>query len=280
MDLFLIDAFSARPFAGNPAGVCWLDQPVPDAWMQSVARELNQAETAFLAPENEGFRLRWFTPGYEVDLCGHATLASAHFLWETGRLDRAAPAVFHTRSGVLGATREADGRIALDFPATPPVAVDPPPGLLEALGAGAASVFRNQVTQADYLLALPSAADVRALAPDFARLRVFQCRGVIATAPGDTAGVDFVSRFFAPGAGIDEDPVTGSAHCTLAPYWADRLGRPNLVGYQASARGGTVGVELRGDRVKLLGHAVTVVRGSIAAPEDSAATQKGARAMA
>lgn len=266
MDLWLVDAFTDRPFAGNPAGVCWLDRPVPDAWMQAVARELNQAETAFLDERPDGFGLRWFTPAYEVDLCGHATLASAHFLWETGRLPLDRGASFHTRSGVLTAGRDPDG-ITLDFPCTAPVPVVPPAGLREALGIGpGAPVLRNQVPQPDYLVVLERESDVRSLRPDMAALRRIDCRGVIVSAPADGPGPDFVSRFFGPGAGIDEDPVTGSAHCTLAPYWAQRLGRDRLVGYQASARGGTVAVRLAGDRVKLTGAAVTVVRGTIDPP--------------
>jgi PhzF family phenazine biosynthesis protein len=266
MDLWIIDAFADRPFTGNPAGVCWPGRPVPERWMQDVARELNQAETAFLEPAGAGTGLRWFTPGYEVDLCGHATLAAAHFLWETGRLAAGAPARFHTRSGLLTAEAGTHG-ITLDFPATPPVAVEAPPGLLAALGLAAPTpVLRNQVPQADYLVPLPDEAAVRAIAPDLRAIAGLKCRGVIVTAAADGGGRDFVSRFFGPGAGVDEDPVTGSAHCTLAPFWAARLGRTSLVGFQASARGGTVGVELRGDRVRLTGGAITVVRGTITPP--------------
>lgn len=266
MDLWLIDAFTDRPFAGNPAGVCWLDQPVASDWMQAVAREMNQAETAFLAERPDGFDLRWFTPVCEVDLCGHATLASAHFLWETGRLAAAGAARFHTRSGLLTAGRDPAG-IVLDFPSTPPAPADPPPGLLLALGvAGPAVVLRNLVAQPDYLVVLEDEARIRNLAPDFPALRRVDCRGVIVTAPAQTSGRDFVSRFFAPRAGVDEDPVTGSAHCTLAPYWAGRIGRDHLVGYQASPRGGTVRVTVRGDRVVLGGQAITVVRGAIDPP--------------
>ena len=265
MDLWLIDAFTDRPFAGNPAGVCWLDREVPDAWMQAVALEMNQAETAFLKLEGEAHRLRWFTPAYEVDLCGHATLASAHFLWETGRLAPETPARFETRSGRLGASRDA-AAITLDFPATPAIPTTVPAGLLEALGTGPATVLANQVPQPDYLVVVEDAARVRGLTPDIRGLGTLPCRGVIVSAPGDQPGVDFVSRFFGPGVGVDEDPVTGSAHCTLGPYWAARLGRTLLTGYQASARGGTVGVTLAGDRVRLTGQAVTVVRGTIDPP--------------
>ncbi len=263
--LHLIDAFTAVPFAGNPAGVCWLDAPAPDAWMQSVALEMNQAETAFLRAEDDEIRLRWFTPAYEVDLCGHATLASAHFLWETTRLGPDVVARFRTRSGLLTAERSAEG-ITLDFPATPPVPTTPPAGLLPALGIETASVLINQVAQPDYLVVTDSAARVRELVPNMAGLTGFPCRGVIVTAPGDRKGLDFVSRFFGPAAGVPEDPVTGSAHCTLGPYWGGRLGQTAMVGYQASARGGTVRVQLAGQRVRLTGQAVTVLQGTIAPP--------------
>jgi PhzF family phenazine biosynthesis protein len=265
MHLHLIDAFTDRPFAGNPAGVCWVDEPVPDEWMQNVAREMNQAETAFLRPHADGFELRWFTPAFEVDLCGHATLGSAHFLWETGRLAGDATARFHTRSGLLTARRIAAG-IMLDFPATPPVEAAAPPPLLAALGLPEAPTLSNNLPQPDWLVVLDSEAAVRSVRPDFARLREVDARGVIVSAPADAQGIDFVSRFFAPLAGVDEDPVTGSAHCTLGPYWGARLGKRELVGFQESARGGRVGVTLTGDRVGLTGQAVTVVRGQIEPP--------------
>ena len=242
--LHLIDAFTAEAFAGNPAGVCLLDGPQPDAWLQSVAREMNQAETAYLLRRGDGFGLRWFTPAAEVDLCGHATLASAHFLWEAGHLDREAAARFHTRSGLLTATRSADW-ITLDFPSTPPAPCTPPPQLLPALGLETATV----------------PARLLALRPDSRLLAQLETRGVIVTTPSDRPGADFLSRFFAPGILVEEDPVTGSAHCALAPYWTTRLGRNPLIGYQASARGGTVRVELKGDRVLLGGQAVTTVKG-------------------
>ena len=259
MHFWLIDAFTDVPFHGNPAGVCLLEKPASDEWMQSVAAEMNQAETAFLSPEEDGFRLRWFTPATEVDLCGHATLASAHFLWEKRLLKARAAAKFHTRSGLLTGTRK-DGWIRLDFPATPPEECEPPPYLLAAFKALGAPVSRSRF---DYMIVLDKAAAVRALQPDDRMLREVETRGVIVTAPGDRPGVDFVSRFFAPAAGVEEDPVTGSAHCTLAPYWASRLGRDALVGYQESKRGGTVRVELKGDRVLLGGKAVTVVKGTL-----------------
>lgn len=266
IDLWLIDAFTDAPFRGNPAGVCFLERPAPDSWMQSLAMEMNQAETAFLVAEDDRFRLRWFTPLHEVDLCGHATLASAHFLWETARLPRDRTATFETRSGTLTAASGDDRTITMDFPSTAPFPASPPAGLFEALGITGGTVFNNRKAQPDYLVVIDAAPAVRALAPDFGRLKTVKARGVIVTAPSDQPGIDFISRFFAPVFGVDEDPVTGSAHCTLAPFWAERLGRSSLVGYQASKRGGQVGVEVRGDRVRLRGGAVTVVRGTVEAP--------------
>jgi PhzF family phenazine biosynthesis protein len=253
--LLQVDAFTDRPFHGNPAAVCLLDAPRDDAWMQAVAAEMNLAETAFVVPVDDGYSLRWFTPTIEVDLCGHATLATAHALWETGRLGMDRVARFNTRSGLLTATRR-DGLIELDFPATP--ADDAPAfvtNLGEALGAEPAWAGRSIF----YLMAVfGTAAEVRTLVPDMIRIAELPTRGVIVTAPADDGKHDFVSRFFAPALGVPEDPVTGSAHCVLAPYWADRLCRTRLLGYQASARGGTVRVEHAGTRVRLAGHAVTV----------------------
>jgi PhzF family phenazine biosynthesis protein len=253
--LLQVDAFTDRPFHGNPAAVCLLDAPRDDAWMQSVAAEMNLAETAFVVPLDGGFGLRWFTPTVEVDLCGHATLATAHALWETGRLAADRDALFDTRSGRLIASRR-DGLIELDFPSTP---ADAAPAfitnLAEALGASPAWAGRSIF---DLMAVFGTAADVRALVPDMVRLAELPARGIIATAPADDGVHDFVSRFFAPASGVPEDPVTGSAHCALTPYWADRLGRTRLLGYQASARGGTVRVEQAGTRVRLAGHAVTV----------------------
>jgi predicted PhzF superfamily epimerase YddE/YHI9 len=261
LDLFQVDAFTDRPFAGNPAAVCFLDEPRDPAWMQDLAREMNLSETAFLQPAGDGFGLRWFTPAVEVELCGHATLASAHVLWETGKLDPAATARFHTLSGLLTAERRGEW-IELDFPARPVEETRPPEGLVEAFGAEPVFVGRSRF---DYLLELPSEGDVRAAAPDPRRLASLPVRGIIITARASAAPFDFVSRFFAPGSGIDEDPVTGSAHCTLGPYWAPRLGKEELLAYQASARGGVVRVRLAADRVKLGGQAVTVLRGRLAA---------------
>lgn len=256
--VFQADAFADRPFRGNPAAVCILPEPRPAHWMQDVAREMNLSETAFLLREGDGYRLRWFTPAVEVDLCGHATLASAHVLWEEGRLDPESTARFYTRSGVLLAWRGVSPWIEMDFPADPPEPAEPPPGLEEALGARPVKVARSRF---DLLVEVASEADVRALAPDFKKLARIESRGVIATAPSETRDADFVSRFFAPASGVDEDPVTGSAHCCLGPYWGARLGRRQLVGYQASARGGFVRVRLAGERVVLGGRAVTVLRG-------------------
>lgn len=261
-DLWLIDAFTDVPFAGNPAGVCFLEAPRPEAWMQQVAREMNQAETAFLVRQEDGFGLRWFTPTLEVDLCGHATLGSAHYLWSTRKARGKGPIRFHTRSGLLTAARLEGGWIQLDFPATPPEPCDPPPYLLDAVKAHGAPVFR---TAFDYMVVVEHPAGLRTLAPDMRLLRGIESRGIIVTAPSDEAGVDFISRFFAPAAGVDEDPVTGSAHCALAPYWGARLGRARLVGRQVSPRGGIVRVEHAGDRVRLGGQAVTVVKGTLEA---------------
>jgi PhzF family phenazine biosynthesis protein len=263
--LYQVDAFTAEPFAGNPAAVCLLDADADPGWMQRVAAEMNLSETAFLRPEAEAgrYRLRWFTPAVEVELCGHATLASAHVLWTEGLAEAGRGLRFDTASGPLAARRDGDGAIWLDFPADAAEPVDPPAGLLEALGGGPAGfVGRGRF---DYLVELADEAAVRDLAPDVRGLAAAGARGVIVTAaaaPG-AGGHDFVSRFFAPGAGVDEDPVTGSAHCTLAPFWAARLGRAELTGFQASARGGLVRVRPQGDRVLLGGHAVTVLRGQL-----------------
>lgn len=258
--LFQVDAFASEAFRGNPAAVCLLDTPASEPWMRNVAAEMNLAETAFVVPEGDAFGLRWFTPTVEVDLCGHATLAAAHVLWQAGRLPGAAVARFNTKSGRLTAAPIGDW-IELDFPATPARPVDAPPGMLEALGLGAAAYVG--LSPFDYLVEVADASIVRALAPDFARLRSLHARGVIVTSRASTAGVDFVSRFFAPGSGIDEDPVTGSAHCCLAPYWAPKLSKTELVARQLSSRGGELRIALAGDRVKLRGQAVTVLRGEL-----------------
>ncbi len=259
--VYQVDAFTEKPFAGNPAAVCFLSEVADDAWMQNVAAEMNLPETAFLLPLEDGFELRWFTPTVEVDLCGHATLASAHALWESGRLPLDQQARFHTRSGLLTAQRDADW-IVLDFPATPPEQVektDVPTRLREALGC---NVEYAGISEFDYLIQVASEAIVRELSPDFAALSKLTVRGVIVTSQA-SGRYDFVSRYFAPGAGINEDPVTGSAHCCLGPFWAERLGKSKFLAYQASARGGEVRVEFSGDRVRLGGQAVTVLRGEM-----------------
>src|SRR5215213_2261027 len=262
LDLYQVDAFTDQPFGGNPAAVCLLPEPRPAEWMQLVAREMNLAETAFLDPAAEGgWNLRWFTPAVEVELCGHATLASAHVLWETGRLPATETARFHTLSGLLTAERR-DGVIELDFPARGADEVEPPEGLAAALGVTPVFIGKSRY---DYLLEATSEEAVRTAAPDFGRLRTLPVRGVILTAAATAGPYDFVSRFFAPGSGIDEDPVTGSAHCTLGPFWAARLGKQELTAYQASARGGIVRVRVVGDRVRLGGQAVTVLRGRLVA---------------
>ncbi|MGH9902189.1 MAG: PhzF family phenazine biosynthesis protein [Pyrinomonadaceae bacterium] len=266
---FQIDAFAAEPFKGNPAAVCLLDEPRPDRWMQQVASEMNLSETAFLTQrEGGGFGLRWFTPTVEVPLCGHATLASAHALWESGKVKETDAARFHTHSGELSA-RRAGSRIELDFPSIPVAEASIPEEALAALGVEPLSVWRTPdlgLKDANYLLELRAEEDVRGARPDFAALGRATDAGVIITARAATAGsYDFVSRYFATFAGIDEDPVTGAAHCSLAPYWCRRLGQTQLVGYQASARGGFVHVRLGEGRVYLSGEAVTVLRGMLLA---------------
>lgn len=265
MRITQVDAFADRPFAGNPAAVCVLDRPVDDGWMQNVALEMNLSETAFTHPEpgGDGWRLRWFTPVCEVDLCGHATLATAHVLWEEGHLGPAEVARFQTRSGLLTATPRPGGWIELDFPAEPVEPVEPNPPLSSALGIVPRFVGRNRL---DMLVEVADEAAVRAYVPDGARLAEIPVRGVILTAAAEaSSGFDFVSRFFAPRVGILEDPVCGSAHCGLAPYWAARLGKPELMAQQVSARGGVLKVRTEGDRVALAGKAVTVLRGELLA---------------
>ena len=257
-----VDAFTREPFGGNPAAVCVLPAPADPAWMQRVAREMNLSETAFLVGRGSGeYDLRWFTPAVEVDLCGHATLASAHVLWEDGHLAPGAPAVFHTRSGRLSAVR-GDGWIEMDFPAEPAEPAPMPEALAAALGVEPVHVGRNRF---DYLVEVDSEAAIRRLVPDIRRLGLLPVRGIIVTARSETEGFDFVSRFFAPRAGVDEDPVTGSTHCCLGPYWRRRLGRDAFTAWQASARGGVVKVAVAGDRVLLSGQAVTVLRGELLA---------------
>ena len=259
MRLLQIDAFTSEPFKGNPAAVCFMDGERDDRWMANVAAEMNLAETAFLRPREDGWSLRWFTPTVEVDLCGHATLASAHAIWSEN-ISSDAVLRFHTKSGVLTAVRDGDF-IELDFPAKRDEQIAAPAGLLDALGTTQATyVGRNQF---DYIVELPSEKDVHNLRPDHGVLRQLPVRGIIVTSRADAGEYDFVSRFFAPGSGVDEDPVTGSAHCCLTPYWAQRLRKNEMNAWQASPRGGAVRVRLEGDRVKLAGHAVTVLRGEL-----------------
>ncbi|HXQ76217.1 MAG TPA: PhzF family phenazine biosynthesis protein [Acidimicrobiales bacterium] len=244
-DLTVVDSFTDRPFAGNPAAVAVVDRFPDDREMQLIAREMNLSETAFVASRADGaYDLRWFTPAVEVDLCGHATLATAHVLGGTGR--------FVTKSGLLTCTTGEDGWIEMDFPADPPTVADVP----DTLGIGGIRWCGRG--RSDLLVELGDAAAVRALEPDLAVIAELGVRCVVVTAGGDKPGIDCVSRVFAPAVGIPEDPVTGSAHCTLAPFWAERLGRDELVGEQASARGGIVRMRVAGDRVVLGGRAVTV----------------------
>ena len=259
-----VDAFTATPFAGNPAAVCVLPNPASEEWMQHVAREMNLSETAFLVRSGDAWQLRWFTPTVEIALCGHATLASAHVLWEDRLLPASTQARFDTMSGRLTADRDGSW-IAMDFPAVPVTPVEAPPDLLPALGVTAVAVGKNRM---DYLVEVGSEAEVLATLPDHTRLRRLPVRGVIVTARASGSDYDFVSRFFAPGSGVDEDPVTGSAHCALAPYWAAKLGRAELVGRQASARGGIVKVRAKGERVILAGQAVIVLRGELTVDPD------------
>lgn len=257
-----VDAFTDKPFSGNPAAVCILDEIRDNAWMQNVAREMNLSETAFLLKRPDGYDLRWFTPEIEVDLCGHATLASAQVLWEDRHLPLDAEARFHTRSGVLTAVLK-DTWIEMDFPSEPERQEVPPQELMTALGVMPLYAGRNRLK--DYLVEIESENVLRRLTPDFTLLKTVPMRGVMVTARSITKKYDFVSRFFAPRVGINEDPVTGSAHCCLGPYWQKKLKRDQLLGYQASARGGEVRVRVAADRVLLSGKAVTVMRGEIEA---------------
>ncbi len=254
-----IDAFTAQPFRGNPAAVCVLDAPGDPAWMQNVAAEMNLAETAFLYRQDDGFNLRWFTPVAEVDLCGHATLASSHYLWQEGYLAAGQQARFYTRSGLLTADQQGDS-IEMDFPARAVETVELPAVIAQALEVTLVYTGKNN---SDYLIEVASEEILRSLKPDFGLLGTAPVRGTIVTSRSSDPAFDFVSRFFAPAMGINEDPVTGSAHCALTPYWAAKLGKTEMVGYQASRRGGVVRVRLNGDRVGLGGQAVTVLKGEL-----------------
>jgi PhzF family phenazine biosynthesis protein len=260
-----VDAFTDRRFAGNPAAVCVLSEPADEAWMQHVAGEMNLSETAFAQRLGSGskFNLRWFTPTKEVDLCGHATLATAHILWEEGHLPEGEPARFETRSGLLTAERGSEG-IELDFPAEPVHEQVSESGQLDelqrTLGVPVHFAGRNRF---DLLVELENEEIVRTLRPDIRRLEQFPVRGVIVTGRSTSPDYHFVSRFFAPRVGVDEDPVCGSAHCCLGPYWAEKLDRPALVARQVSCRGGVVKIRVAGRRVVLIGQAVTVLRGEL-----------------
>jgi PhzF family phenazine biosynthesis protein len=270
--IYQVDAFTDKPFSGNPAGVCILPKKTSEEWMKAVAREMNLSETAFLLPQEDTsketqagkgqlwFNLRWFTPVTEVDLCGHATLASAHILWETGRLLPDQQARFHTRSGML--TADLRGQwIEMNFPSKPEQPATIPIDFPLVLGVQPKYVGRNQF---DYLVEVENEAILRDMKPDFIRLAKMPVRGVIVTClPSDPEKYDFISRFFAPSVGVNEDPVTGSAHACLGWFWGKRLGKTEMTAYQASERGGVVKVRLAGDRVFLSGQAVTVVRGEI-----------------
>lgn len=259
--LFHIDAFTDRPFAGNPAAVCLLGDDRDAVWMQHVAAEMNLSETAFVQRRPDGFGLRWFTPKVEVDLCGHATLAAAHVLWTEGAVPAHEAIPFHTRSGGLTARRQGP-QIELDFPLIPESPAPEPPGLAEALGAALTYVGKGRF---DYLVEVESEAAVRSLTPKFMLLAALPVRGVIVTSRSATPEFDFISRFFAPAAGVDEDPVTGSAHCCLAAYWRKKLHKDEFTAYQASARGGVVRVRVRDDRAILGGQAVITARGELLA---------------
>lgn len=252
--MFLVDAFVSDTFRGNPAGVCLPEKTMPDAWMQAVAQEMNQAETAFVQPRDDGdWDLRWFTPTREIELCGHATMASAHVLLTTGRAN--GPVRFHTLSGVLSV----ESSYEMDFPARPCQESVNPAEMAQVLGV---DVVAAAASEGVFLVELESEAAIRAHIPDFAKIQELRRIGVIITAPGSAS--DFVSRFYAPNFGVPEDPATGSAHCALAPYWAAKLGRERMVGHQLSARGGEIGVRVAGDRVVLIGQARTFLEGTLA----------------
>lgn len=254
--LYQVDSFTTKPFSGNPAAVCILDKPADENWMQQVALEMNLSETAFLYREKDGYNLRWFTPAAEVALCGHATLATAHILWEQKIIETEKTAVFHTKSGKLTAKKQGK-LIELDFPSTKPIKQSPPDKLLTALGTDALYVGKNKF---DYLIEVDSADTLQNLKPNFSLLKDLQVRGVIVTAKSDSEKYDIISRFFAPSVGVDEDPVTGSAHCTLSPYWSEKLGKKELKAYQASKRGGELTIIHQDDRVLLQGEAVTIMK--------------------
>ncbi len=263
ISFYHVDAFTTKPFTGNPAGICLLPETKNSDWMQTVAREINLSETAFLLQQNDGYHLRWFTPVAEVDLCGHATLAASHILWETKQLGRNMDARFHTLSGILTATRT-NGWIDMDFPSESPTDAPIPDDLQNTLGAHIdAKLLYFGKNRLDYLVLLDSEEAVRTLTPDFKALAQLECRGTIVTAPSDSSDYDFVSRAFFPRFGIDEDPVTGSAHCCLAPFWSQRLNKKHLTARQISKRGGDIKLQVKPERVIISGQAITVMEGKL-----------------
>ena len=268
LQIHTVDAFTDQPFQGNPAGVCILKQPASESWMKLVAREMNLSETAFLYPIPDGFSLRWFTPRVEVDLCGHATLASAHILFETAVLKDDETARFSTRSGWLTAHREGSW-IEMNFPSKPATQAPEPEGIAASLGVKPIFVGMSHF---DLLVEVASPEEVRAAAPDFEKIKLLPVRGVIVTSRSDLPEFDFISRFFAPAVGVNEDPVTGSAHSVLAPFWAALLGKTSLNAYQASERGGKLRLVVRNDRVLIAGQAVTVMTGEIQNGLENSAT--------
>jgi PhzF family phenazine biosynthesis protein len=255
--LHVVDAFADRPFRGNPAAVCVLQAPLADDLMQSIAAEMNLSETAFVLAVEGGYALRWFTPAIEVALCGHATLASAHILWELAHVPATQSIRFHTMSGWLSCSRANENWIEMDFPAKTPISCPVPEGMESSLGSSVRSCSQNGM---DYLVEVENESILRSLQPNYSTLSQLPVRGVIVTCRSDTEGIDFVSRFFAPAAGVNEDPVTGSAHCALGPYWESRLNKSTMVGYQASQRGGIVRLTVTGERVLLRGQAITFSR--------------------
>lgn len=258
MNIYQVDAFTDRPFCGNPAAVCVLSKPADENWMQQLAQEMNLSETAFFHPFRDGYKLRWFTPTTEVDLCGHATLAAAHILWEANYISPNETARFHTKSGLLTARKNREQWIELDLPAIATQPAELPESVTKALGVKPVYAGKNEM---DYLVELESETALMQVRPDFRLLAEAPVRGVIITSRSDNNAYDFVSRFFAPAAGVDEDPVTGSAHCALTPYWAGKLGKTQLNAFQASYRGGILKVRMNGDRVIVAGKAITVLKG-------------------
>lgn len=252
-NLFLVDAFTSKPFSGNPAAVCFLETPKEEKWLQAVAKEMNLSETAFIIKNNQNYQLRWFTPVTEVDLCGHATLASAHVLWESGRAPSNTLIKFETKSGILTANKNKDW-IELDFPLIPQQEIACPPNIIQALKAK--PIYTARKGTYDLIVEVENESVLRNLEPDFALLKKI-CRGIAVTCRSESPGYDFISRYFAPKEGINEDPVTGSAHCCLGPYWSGKLGKNILTAYQASKRGGVVKVNVKSNRVLLSGQALT-----------------------